>query len=66
MPGENRVRFDDLGNLFQGFLAELFADCGPWIGRMKNIMIELHAPYDKSKFLEDIQHGGGEFWLPGC
>jgi hypothetical protein len=26
MPGENRLRFDDGGDFFQGLLAELFAD----------------------------------------
>ncbi|HEV8293439.1 MAG TPA: FkbM family methyltransferase, partial [Tepidisphaeraceae bacterium] len=45
----------------EGAEAELFADCGQWIRRMKNIMIELHAPYDKSKFLDDIKRGGRAF-----
>ena len=45
----------------EGAEAELFADCGPWIRRMKSIMVELHAPYDKTKFLDDIKRGGGDF-----
>ena len=45
----------------EGAEAELFADCGPWIRRMKSIVVELHAPYDKTKFLVDIKRGGGEF-----
>jgi FkbM family methyltransferase len=45
----------------EGAEAELFADCGPWIRRMKSIMVELHAPYDMTMFLLDIKRGGGEF-----
>jgi len=45
----------------EGAEAELFADCGPWIRRMKSIIVELHASYDKTKFLVDIKRGGGEF-----
>ena len=28
---------------------------------MKSIIVELHASYDKTKFLVDIKRGGGEF-----
>lgn len=45
----------------EGAEAELFAECREWIRRIKTIMIELHAPYDKTKFLDDIKRGGGEF-----
>ena len=45
----------------EGAEAELFADCGLWIKRVKSIVVELHAEYTKAKFLADINRAGGDF-----
>lgn len=45
----------------EGAEKEVFADCSRWIGRVRNIMIETHAPYTAEQFLADVARCGGEF-----
>lgn len=45
----------------EGSEEELFADCGAWIGQVKNMVVELHHPYSSVRFLEDIRRGGAQF-----
>ena len=45
----------------EGAEAEVFAECWPWIKRVRNLVIELHLPYSRQQLLEDLQRGGGEF-----
>jgi FkbM family methyltransferase len=47
----------------EGAEREVFADCGPWIGRVRHILIELHTPYTQEAFLEDLRRGGSSLKL---
>jgi FkbM family methyltransferase len=47
----------------EGAEAEVFAECAPWIGRVRFIAIELHAPYTTDRFLDDLRRNGGRFTL---
>ena len=42
----------------EGAERELFADCSSWIGRVRQIVIELHTPYTAADFLADLARGG--------
>jgi FkbM family methyltransferase len=42
----------------EGAERELFADCEPWISRVRRIIVELHKPYDSATFLTDVARGG--------
>jgi len=45
----------------EGAEQELFGACSAWIGRVRNIVIELHAPYLRQAFLSDIEKAGAKF-----
>jgi FkbM family methyltransferase len=45
----------------EGSEEEVFADCGGWIGQVKNMVVELHYPYSSERFLEDLRRGGAQF-----
>jgi FkbM family methyltransferase len=45
----------------EGAEQELFRSCAPWIGRVRTLLIELHAPYTTKQFLADIEQNGGKF-----
>ena len=45
----------------EGSEEEVFADCSAWIGRVRNMAVELHHPYSVERFLEDVRRGGGHF-----
>ncbi len=42
----------------EGAEAEVFADCAAWIGKIRNIVIEIHPPYTTERLLHDLQRGG--------
>ena len=42
----------------EGSEQQLFADCAGWIGRVRHMMIELHPPYSKPAFLDDLARAG--------
>ncbi len=43
----------------EGAEAEVFANCADWIGRVRVIILEIHAPYTLNQWQEDIRIGGG-------
>ena len=45
----------------EGAERELFTDCQTWIHRIRNIVVELHAPYSKDQFLSDVGRSGADF-----
>jgi len=45
----------------EGAEAEVFADCKPWIKRVRNLVVELHHPYRTEQFLVDLSKNGGRF-----
>ena len=45
----------------EGSEEEVFADCGAWIARVKNLVVELHHPYSSERLFEDLRSGGGRF-----
>lgn len=47
----------------EGAEAEVFADCSAWIGRVRQLVVEVHRPYSPEVFMEDLARGGGQFSL---
>ena len=45
----------------EGAEAEVFAACGPWIGRVRYLVVETHPPYSGAKFLADLAASGAGF-----
>jgi FkbM family methyltransferase len=45
----------------EGAEAEVFADCGAWLRRVRRIVVEVHAPYNREKLTNDVRRGGGRF-----
>lgn len=45
----------------EGAEAELFSNCANWIDRVRNLVVELHPPYDESAFLRDLHKAGADF-----
>lgn len=45
----------------EGAEAELFAECADWIGRVRNLVVELHRPYSSQEFLSDLERAGASF-----
>lgn len=43
----------------EGSEAEVFSDCSAWIGRVRNLVVELHHPYTSERFCEDLRRAGG-------
>jgi FkbM family methyltransferase len=42
----------------EGTEAEVFANCADWIGRVRAILLEIHAPYTLEQWQKDIQAAG--------
>jgi FkbM family methyltransferase len=45
----------------EGSEAELFASCRPWIQRIRNMVIETHAPYSLPALFSDLRSAGWNF-----
>ncbi|NHC46167.1 FkbM family methyltransferase [Motilibacter aurantiacus] len=45
----------------EGGEREVFADCSPWIGRVRSMVVECHAGYTVEALLADLERGGGAF-----
>jgi FkbM family methyltransferase len=45
----------------EGSEAELFADCAAWIHRVRNLIIEVHAPYTPALLHQHLRAAGWEF-----
>ncbi len=41
--------------------AEVFSDCGAWIGRVRNLVIEVHPPYTRQHLTEDLRRACWSF-----
>jgi FkbM family methyltransferase len=50
----------------EGAEAEVFANCSPWIERVRELVVELHAPYTEENLLEDLRKGGVEPHIYGA
>lgn len=44
----------------EGTEAELFRSCRPWIGRVRHIIVEVHAPYGPGDLVNDLRSNGAE------
>lgn len=42
----------------EGAEAEVFGDCAEWIGRVRNMVVEVHTPYTAERLLEDVSRAG--------
>ena len=42
----------------EGAEAEVFGDCGGWIGRVRHLMVEVHAPYTLEALRRDLERVG--------
>lgn len=49
----------------EGSEKEVFADCASWIGRVRNMVVEVHGAYTADQFLDDLRRAGGRFELYG-
>lgn len=47
----------------EGAEREVFADCASWIGRVRNLVVEVHGSYTKDLFMDDLRRAGGRFEL---
>jgi hypothetical protein len=47
----------------EGAEQELFAGCGPWIGRVRWLVVEVHLPYDADALAADLRAAGARFDL---
>lgn len=47
----------------EGAEAQVFAECRAWLPRVRNIVIETHAPYTIELWLADLERNGGRFEL---
>lgn len=45
----------------EGAEAEVFASCAGWIGGVRHLLIETHAPYDAARLTEHLLSGGARF-----
>ena len=45
----------------EGAEAEVFAECGSWLHRIRRLVVEVHAPYGREQLLEDVRRGGGRY-----
>ncbi len=45
----------------EGAESELFAECADWIGRVRNLVVELHRPYSAEDFLAHLDRAGARF-----
>jgi FkbM family methyltransferase len=50
----------------EGAEAELFSDCSAWIGRVRNIVIEVHSPYTVEALLGDLARAGASYVSQPC
>lgn len=61
LAGAGAVTIDLLKCDIEGAEAEVFADCRAWIGRVRHLVVELHAPYRAEQLLADLERNGGQF-----
>jgi FkbM family methyltransferase len=54
-------RIDLLKCDIEGSEAELFANCAPWIDRVRNLVIEVHPPYSPALLHQHLRAAGWEF-----
>jgi FkbM family methyltransferase len=54
-------RIDLLKCDIEGSEAELFADCASWVGRVANLVIEVHPPYSPALLYHHLRAAGWEF-----
>jgi FkbM family methyltransferase len=57
-------RFEQIDLLkcdIEGTERELFTDCVQWIGRVKHLVVETHAPYLNTDLYRDLRAAGWEF-----
>ncbi len=52
---------DLLKSNIEGAEAEVFSDCGAWIGRVRNLVVEVHPPYTREHLTEDLRRAGWSF-----
>lgn len=45
----------------EGAEREVFADCREWIGRVRNMILEVHPPYSVEELLSDCERNGTRF-----
>ena len=45
----------------EGAGKEIFSNCATWINRVRNLIIETHAPYFPHHLMDDLQRNGGDF-----
>lgn len=45
----------------QGAEKAVFADCASWVDRVRNMIVELHEPYNKDEFLADLERAGWKY-----
>jgi hypothetical protein len=52
----------------EGAKRELFSDCRAWIGRVRNISIEVHGDYTRQNLMQDLARNGANFVIatPDC
>jgi FkbM family methyltransferase len=56
-----RLHVDLLKCDIEGSEAELFELCHSWIGRVRHIIVETHAPYSLSALIRHLRSGGWQF-----
>jgi FkbM family methyltransferase len=54
----NATRLDLLKVDIEGAEAKLFADCGSWIGIVRNLLVEVDPPYTVEALMNDLRRGG--------
>lgn len=47
----------------EGAEVEVFAGCAEWIGGVRHLVVETHAPYSQELFAADLRRAGSEFSL---
>lgn len=49
----------------EGAEIPLFGDCRSWLRRARNLIVELHPPYDVTGFTSDLSRNGADFDIRG-
>jgi FkbM family methyltransferase len=49
----------------EGAEEELFAECAPWIGRVRYLAVEVHEPYTREKLMDALQKAGAKLKWAG-
>jgi FkbM family methyltransferase len=59
------VTIDLLKCDIEGAEKELFDECGPWIGRVRYLAVEVHEPYTREHLLAALQQAGAKLKWSG-